>query len=156
MSWSVLNFGDYRGNTLPQILFSDPDWFFRAIDKGAFSNKGHLHGEALELNQKARNIKIPAEYGQKLVAYFNQMPSMKFSHMELVSKPSLQHEGAAPVLCQEVIDMSAPRYMAEYDKLSYSSMLFFLKHILFGDARVQLTKKRCEDFFDNPDNFKIS
>jgi hypothetical protein len=155
LSWSLLNFGDYRGNTLPQVLFSDPDWFFEAIDKGTFSNKGNLHGEALELNQKARNIKIPPEHGQKLVAYFTHIPSMKLSHMELVSEPWRQKEGAAPVSCEKVIDMSTPRHMAEYDKLSYSSMLSFIKYILFGDAEVHMTKKRCEDFFDNPDNFKI-
>jgi len=156
MSWSLLNFGEYKGNTLPQVLFSDPDWFFGAIDKGTFRNKGDLYGEALELNNKARNIKIPPEHGKKMVAYFTHIPTMKLSHMELVSEPWRQNQGIAPVECQEVIDMSVPRYIAVYDKLGYSRMLSFLKYILFGDARVHMTKKRCEDFFNNPDNFRIS
>ena len=33
MIWTTLNFSRHVGKTLPQILFSDPDWFFWAMDK---------------------------------------------------------------------------------------------------------------------------
>lgn len=41
MPWSVVNFGPkFKGKTLPQIIFDDPDWFFWGIEKDIFSNKG--------------------------------------------------------------------------------------------------------------------
>jgi hypothetical protein len=57
MRWTTLNFGKHAGKTLPEIILSDADWFFWAVNKRAF--KGRLANEAEELVQKARAIKIP-------------------------------------------------------------------------------------------------
>ena len=63
MVWSELKFGRHKGKTLPQILFSDPDWFFWAIDDNVFQNKGSLYSEAKDLDYKARNIKnLPFQF----------------------------------------------------------------------------------------------
>src|SRR5450759_2541978 len=50
MIWSVINFGTHKGKTLPQVLFSDPVWFFWAIEEGVFQNRGTLRGQAADLN----------------------------------------------------------------------------------------------------------
>ena len=38
MTWSELPFGQRREKTLPQVVLSDPDWFFWAIEKDAFQD----------------------------------------------------------------------------------------------------------------------
>ena len=55
--WSTLEIGKHPGRSLPQILFSDPDYFFWAVEKKIF--QGRLAAEAAELAWKARHIKIP-------------------------------------------------------------------------------------------------
>ena len=37
MPYTELNFGKYRGHTLPWIVFHDPSWFFWAYSKGILS-----------------------------------------------------------------------------------------------------------------------
>ena len=56
--WSVLNFGRYRGKTLPQVLLRDPDYFFWAAEDGALDRDGFADDACL-LDYRARNIKIP-------------------------------------------------------------------------------------------------
>jgi len=46
MKWTELDFGRYRGKTLPQVLFTDPDWFLWAVEEGAFRSKPGLAEEA--------------------------------------------------------------------------------------------------------------
>jgi hypothetical protein len=52
MRWVSLNFGKHAGKILPQIILSDADWFFWALNKGVF--KGRLANEAAKLVQRAR------------------------------------------------------------------------------------------------------
>ncbi|SRR6266446_10957927 len=35
----TLSFGRYNGRSLPEIVLTDPDWFFLAISKGVFQGK---------------------------------------------------------------------------------------------------------------------
>lgn len=157
MGWSIVNFGKHKKKTLPQILFSDPDWFFWAVEEGVFKNKGVLSREANELNLKACNIKIPSRHGQNMKAeYFIHRPTMKFSRMKLISAAQPDHEGASPTFRKDVMDLSFPRQITPYDKLGCSHMLSSMKFYLFGSESVRMTKKRCEDFFDDSDNFEIA
>ncbi len=70
MAWTPLNFGKYKGKSLPQVLFADPDWFFWAVENAVFENRPGLKTEADDLNRKARNIRIPGSDGvRRLVEY---------------------------------------------------------------------------------------
>src|SRR5215469_1570395 len=55
--WIPLPFGKYTGLTLPQVLFTDPDYFFWV--KGVL--KGALEIEAEQVARKACRIRIPRE-----------------------------------------------------------------------------------------------
>ncbi len=39
MPWTELPFGKHKGKTLPQVVFSDPDWFYWAVEKNIFKSK---------------------------------------------------------------------------------------------------------------------
>ncbi|MCK4334712.1 hypothetical protein KAX06_08040 [candidate division WOR-3 bacterium] len=154
MDWLIVNFGKHKGKTLPQILFSDPDWFFEAIEKEYFKNRGILSKEADDLYRKACNIKIPSAGGPNMIAEYIIDPSRgKFFDMKLVPEDKPPHEGSSVTFRKSVIDLSVPRQIASYDKLGYSRMLSSVKFYLFGSGSVRMTKKRCEEFFENSDNF---
>jgi hypothetical protein len=55
MYWSTMPFGKYGGQTLPEIIIRDPDWFFYMLP----NLYGRLGEEAQNLARKARAIKIP-------------------------------------------------------------------------------------------------
>ena len=154
MSWTELDFGKHRGLTLPQVLFKDPDWFFWAVSNDAFRARARLKSEALDLNEKARQIKVP-QFGRDalVVEYWIHSPTRKFSHFDLVPESRPHHVGSSSTHRSNVIDMSYPRCIAPYDKLGCKSMLSSLKHYLFGSKSARMTKQRCEDFFDEPQNF---
>ena len=155
MSWSVVSFGKHEGKSLPQIIFSDPDWFFWAIENDAFKGKGRLEKEAEELDRKARTIKIPQSGEEQLVAeYAVHGPTGKFADMELVPVSRPPHEGSTPTSRRDVIDLSVPRQIADYDKLGYRNLLASVKFYLFGRLDARMTRKRCEEFFENDANFE--
>lgn len=154
MSWSIVFFGKHKGKTLPQIIFNDPDWFFWAVENGVFKNKGPLAREAEGLARRAKTIRIPDAGGKRgLAEYIIHPPTGKFSHMEIVSADQPEHEGSSPTFRAPVIDLSVPRAIARYDKLGCRSLLSSVKYILFGSKSTRMTQQRCEDFFNNPDNF---
>lgn len=155
MIWSIVNFGRYKGKTLPQILFSDPDWFFNAVEKDFF--KDALKSEAQDLLHKAKNIKIPNnEDGGQIVEYVVHQPTGKFSHFNVVSADTPEHEGSSPTFRKPVIDMSVCRSRADYDKWGNKLLIGCIKDYIFGNKDIVLTKKRCGEFFDDPTNFSIT
>ena len=62
--WSTLEIGKHAGRSLPQILFSDPDYFFWAVEKKIF--QGRLATEAAELGGSA-SYQNPQTRPRKLV-----------------------------------------------------------------------------------------
>lgn len=156
MAWTVVNFGKYRdkGKSLPQILFDDPDWFFWAYSEGVFNNKGGLQQEADDLYQKATTINIPDNDDNDLIVeYYIHQPTGKFSHFDIVPSDRSPHEGGSPSFRSKVIDMSVPRKIASYDKLGCKELIKSLKRHVFGNSNTRISKKKCESFFSDPNNF---
>lgn len=156
MSWSEIYFGKHKGKTLPQVVFSDPDWFFWAIDHGVFTGKGVLENEAKEIKKKATSIRIPQKGSKELVAEYGLHPSNRtFCDLEIVPKSRPPHEGSTETFRSPVIDLSVPRQIKDYDKLGCRILISTVKFYLFGDPKRQMTKKRCEGFFSDDSNFVI-
>jgi len=155
MTWSVVNFGKHKGKTLPQIIFADPDYFFWAIEEKVFANKGSLAQEAREINHKARNIKIPQKKGKEklIVEYIIHPPTGKFGAIELVPFSRPPHEGSSPTFRSDNLDLSTPRAISSYDKSGCRRMIRTMKYYLFGNENIHMTKNKCEEFFDDNNNF---
>ena len=151
MRWTPLKIGKHEGKTLPQVMFSDPDWFFWAYEKGIFV--GHQLEEAREIYRKSQSIRVPQSGGRKnVVEIIIDKPSGKFGTISRINEP----EGPHGLYISDVIDMSIPRKICQHDKTGYHNFLIAMKAILFGDSRRRMTKKRCEEFFENNDNFLVS
>jgi hypothetical protein len=155
MTWTQLDFGKHKGKTLPQVLFSDPDWFFWAVETGVFNTRPRFASEAKLLDERAQKIKIPTgEHSDPVVEYLIHRPTMKFSHFKIVPREQELHEGASPAFRLSVIYMSVPRRIARYDKLGCKSLLSSLKFYLFGSKSARVGKERAEAFFADAANFE--
>lgn len=152
MAWTTLQFGKHKGKTLPQVVFSDPDWFFWAIEEGLF--KGLLKAEANMINTRARSIRIPNNASGNLEAeYLIHPPTGKFAGMDIVPKSQPLHQGSSPAFRKTVIDLSTARSIAPYDKLGCKNLVSAAKHALFGSSSARMSSERCESFFDTLANF---
>lgn len=155
LSWSTVEFGKYKGRnkSLPQIVLSDPDWFFWAIEQNAFAKYKALGHEAQDVARKARNIRIPSRYGtNKEVEYTIHGPTGKAGSFKIVEASSPPHVGSTTTFRKSVIDLAVAREIKSYDKLGNKISLDSMKKIVFPDVK-RLTKKRCKEFFSDNNNF---
>jgi hypothetical protein len=155
MNWTVLTFGKHKGKTLPQIMFSDPDWFFWAWENNAF--KGELLRQAQEIYMKATAIRVPQDDGEKrIVEYIVDQGTGKFGTISIVRSDLENYGPMSKYRVTEVIDMRIPRQYARHDKFGYKNFLSAMKGILFGDPSHRMNEKRCAEFFEDDRNFVLT
>jgi hypothetical protein len=115
-AWRTLRFGKHAGKSLPQVVLSDPDWFFWAIEEDIF--RGPLADEARDLAHKACHIKIPKPDPHNWrVGYLIEADGL-IRGFEIVpnSRTNACSHGT-------FLDLSYPRRFKAYDKLGYKLML---------------------------------
>lgn len=167
MAWTELNFGQYKGLTLPQVLFLDPDWFFWVYNEGRHQERGKLTYEFEAMYQKARNVKIPRRDTKDLeVRYYidpepaGGKPERGFSSMDICRRGRISYfEDKEDVfVTRDVIDFRVPWELLKKDKDGYNDFLKKVKMWLFGTRflEIDMTRKECEAFFENPDNFVLT
>ena len=149
--WSLLKAGKYAGRSLPQILFMDPDYFFWAVEKKVF--QGRLAAQAAELARKTRHIKIPKPDPENWCVEYFFTPENKFSWYHLIEAGRAPHVGSSITRRSKHIDMSVVRGACRYDKRGYKRFVKTMKRHLFGNSATRMTAERCEEFFDDRDNF---
>ncbi len=154
MPWTPLNFGKYKDKTLPQVVLMDPDWFFWAWEEKIFQDKPIYLREVEDIFRKSTHIKVPQRGGEKIVVEYVINPaSLKFDSARLVPASSPRHEGASQMRRLDVFSLRFPRDIKTYDKYGGKSLIEVLKRDILGNPRMRLTKRCCEAFFDDPNNF---
>lgn len=161
--WTEITFGKYKGKTIPQILFKDPNWFFSAVESKLF--KGELKKEAQELSRKAKYIKIPPKcnyeidsfYTYKIVAYFIDPYTKKYLTMSIsdYKKTKSIKNIRNFIFERDSFDLSIVREINPYDQNGSKLFLKDIKFHLFGDPNYRMTKKQCEEFFGCDSNFSF-
>jgi hypothetical protein len=146
MHWTTLNFGKHAGKSLPQIIISDPDWFFWAVACGVFT--GTLAAEAEDLVDKATAIKIPKSNPDRWRVEYRHEDKGSFLGFEFVRANSHcgHHWTRLPHL-----DLSCVRRGKAYDKKGCRNLLRDFRRYCLG--KKSATKRRCEKFFSNSKNF---
>ena len=154
MAWTRLTFGKHKGKTLPQIVFSDPDWFFWAWENEIFDTPV-LRGEVTRINERARRIRIPNDGGVDRIAEYIIHPATRnVTDVDFVPKSQTHIYGAGGAICRDVIDLSVPRSVQSYDKMGGRLVIQAVKPLLFpGVGRV--TRQLLDAFFDDDNNFVI-
>lgn len=145
--WSKVHLGKYEEKTLPQILLTDPDYFFWAVETGLFNRSPALAAEAAQLEFNATHIRIPRPDPQNWRIQYIHDHHDKFCGFTIVQLTK-QTEAHPPYL-----DLSIVQQFRKYDKLGNKMLLSDFKQHYFGSKEARLTKKRCEEFFDNGANF---
>jgi hypothetical protein len=151
MVWTQLSFGLHRGKTIPEVLFTDPRWFFEALEAGKFKKHPALLNEVEDLNRSARRIKVPTtEPPGSVVEYYTLQPQGTFHRFEIVcgDAPPYRNNDVFTAFRRPTIDMSVPRNRPEYKKF-----MFKLREIRFNGSSTCFTKKEAEDFFADSENF---
>jgi hypothetical protein len=146
--WSTIKFGKHAGKTLPQVLLSDADWFYWALEDNVF--KGPLVNEAKKLADKARWIRIPKPDPENWRIEYIFMADGKFAGFEIVNPNRPPHQGS---MRSDHLDLSVVRQTKRYDKLGHKLLLKTFRYYFFGKENASLTRKRCEEFFNNERNF---
>ena len=152
--WSIISFGKkHKGKSLPEVILHDPDWFFWAVEAHYFRKHPDLQAEARDLSYKACNIKIPRANPQEWRIRYVTTRDGKFADFEIIDAATpLSHD--LPTMWRHVhLDLAVPRSLKRYDKLGYKLLLKRFRHHFLGSTRTPLTKRWCEDFFANSNNF---
>lgn len=151
--WSSINFGKFYGlgKTLPEIVLSDPDWFFHMHEQAGFL--GGLAREAEQVARKARQIRIPGKSPRDFkVQYCMSGDTGKFWYIDIVRADEPFPIEQTFERC-DFLDLSYPRRRRQYDKRGGKRIIRELKILVFGNEHMRLTKAVCERFFNNPRNF---
>ncbi|MDP7202414.1 MAG: hypothetical protein QGI50_15930, partial [Dehalococcoidia bacterium] len=72
MVWTPLGFKKHRGKTIPQVVFTDPDWFFHMYENRRFEGRHAV--EAEEIYKRATSIKVRQDGKEELVADYFRNP----------------------------------------------------------------------------------
>lgn len=150
--WSSLRIGKHNGKTLPQILLTDPDYFFWATEQDDFF-RGRLGNEAKNIYRKARRIKIPKPDPENWRVEYYLSPDGKFSHFDIVESGRPRHIGSSKTSRAEKVDFAYVRQTRDYDKLGYKLFIKSFKYFYFGSETARLSQAKCEAFFDDGANF---
>jgi hypothetical protein len=154
MTWTVVNFGKHEGKTLPQIVLTDPDWFFWAVENQAFNRLPQLKKEANDIRRKAKRIRVTGPKGsQAKVEYDIDPRTAKLAGVSVIPSSQPQHQGSTPTHVEDFFDLSMAQQISPYDKLGGKIIVRVLKHRVFGDENARLTRRRCENFFDDDSSF---
>jgi hypothetical protein len=145
MIWTTLSFGKHLGKTLPQIILDDPDWFFWILP----TLYGRMKVEADDLARKASKIKVPRRNPRKWCVEFRYAHGNRFCGFDIVRADSFMDPRWSVRL--PYLDLRLLRSHKVYDKKGYKNMIRDFRRLYF-DGR-NFTKKRCEGFFGNDDNF---
>jgi hypothetical protein len=152
--WSEIQFGRHAGKSIPQVLFSDPDYFFWAWEKDVFPAYNGLHSEAARAHRRATAIIVPERNGVAHVVEYSTDPTMsRLEEVDFVPADGSAHHGASITLRRDHLDMSMPRQLRRYDKGGMKILVWGMKGFYFGDERFRLNRQRAEAFFDDETYF---
>jgi hypothetical protein len=147
MKWTILNFGKHVGRTLPQIVLSDPNWFFWAHRKKIFCDR--LAIEAKILAARATHIRIPKRPPRRWQVEYRWDREGRFLGFDFVEAKSSCH---SPLLSRlPHLDLGYVRRGTFHDKRDCRRLIQEFRRRYFQGSN--LTKRRCEGFFDYEDNF---
>lgn len=154
MEWTLLDFGKYETKSLPEIIFSDPDYFIWCFEHDIFRRTPQLESESEFLYERIRSIKIPDNANRELVAQFSlDKDTGELKRLKII--PVYKYKTKLDIYRSSIIDLTFPRTYNYSDPHITKWFLKPLFSIIFQDFHHQPSKTECEDFFNNDDNFGL-
>jgi len=134
------------GSFCPQIMLSDPDYFYWGLGKGAF--RGRLDEEAAEIGRKSCSIKIPKSDPENWRIEYQFTYDDKFAGFSIIDEKSAESAPGNSKIAAH-LDLSLPRRLKKYDKFGNELMLGDFRDYYFDGGK--LTK----EFFLDDGNFLV-
>jgi hypothetical protein len=144
--WTKLHFGKHAGRTLPQVILSDPNWFFWAVSKDVLVGQLGIEAEALE--RRARNIRIPKPKPKEWEIEYRFDHDLRFLGFGFVKANCIFHAAYSSYLPH--LDLAYVRRGHIHDIRDCRQLISDVRRLYFQG--LNLTKKRCESFFDDERN----
>lgn len=154
MPWTKIGFGKHTRKTLPQVPFSDPSWFFGAVERHEFDASPELGAEANVILRRATRMRIPPRDGVEQRIDFIVRRGKLWDALPVSADQPRQSGGSRSSRPGEV-DLSVPWQIDREDRHGVTRMLRCVKLCVFGDEKKRLSKKEIEAFFSNEDNFVV-
>jgi hypothetical protein len=145
--WTEVMRGKFDGMTLPQLVLTDPDRFFWAVEQKKFW--GPIDRIASDVARKARRIRIPLAGPEPMVVEYIVHPRSRLLQDVEVVPASRPVKGPRA----DWIDLSFARQIRNYDKHGGQVLVQAVKAHCFREPKTRLTAKRCKEFFENAANF---
>ena len=149
MIWSKLNFGKHAGKNLAQVVFLDPNWFFWAVGKGVFHGRIEFEAAADALARRARNILIPKRRPKDWEVEYRWDRDGRFLGFDFVKAQSSFYHPLFNRLPH--LNLAYIRRASVHDIRDCRELIRDFRYHYFGG--LNLTKVRCEQFFENELNF---
>jgi hypothetical protein len=150
VTWTPVTFGKHAGLTLPQIMLTDPGWAFWAFERKIFY--GRFAPEASDVYDKARRIRICKRRPERWLVDYRYDDTGRFLGFSFVRARNAPWLGSGHIR-SEWLDLSRIRMNRPYDKGGGRNLLRDFRQYYFCDRN--LTKRRCNDFFDDNNNFIV-
>jgi len=130
--WTIVDFVKFAGKllTLPQIILTDPDWFWYLIEKEGF--RGRLAREAADIAQKVRRIRTSSQNRRRWKVRYHFTREGSFLSFDVFDTQIVTaYTGSASTLVSDFIDLSIVRPAKSYDKNGNRRLIKCLKYHLY-------------------------
>ncbi|QFR39128.1 hypothetical protein A9Q91_02740 [Candidatus Gracilibacteria bacterium 28_42_T64] len=154
--FTEVDFYECEGNKkiLPQIIFTDPGWFFDTLENGGFKKGYALLKQAEYLNERARNIRIPKDDPSQWRVEYILTVSGEYQSFSIVENNLPKRTGLENVIESDRINMYFPMTLPGYCKEWYIPFMSDLISSLFGKQKKLISGELSEIFFCDDSNFK--
>jgi hypothetical protein len=154
MNWTLSNFGNRGLLSLPQLLFRDPDFFFYTMRNRGFDP--WIRAEANIIYNRATSIKIPQINGIDHDAQYIIHSSRRGFSFAALAFIRRNPPYPPDITVSHIIDMSFPQRLSTYNKGGYKRMIKDIKCLYYANRSRYMTRRRCEQFFNDDANFVLS
>ena len=151
VTWTSLQFGKYKGQTLTQIILKDPDYFYWGLGIKLF--RGRQDEEAAEIARNSCCVKIPKPDPENWRIEYRFTYDDNFAGFSIIDKKSAAHHSENSKI-SEYLDLTVPRCLNKYDKFGNQLMLNNFREYYFNGEK--LTREKCDRFFIREQNFLMS
>ncbi len=158
-----LRFGKYNRKTVEQVFFTDPGYVWWMHQQGFHNGTSKFKLRADEqqrlqtLIRRARHLRIPGTCtwckDDKPVTrmFLTQHTSGGLARVDFDCENCTYGGGSRSIALKP--GFYTPDIYRGYDKTGGKFLVQAIKYAFFGDESYRITKKRAEDFFNNPQNF---
>jgi hypothetical protein len=150
--WSTLRFGKHQGKSLPEVILTDPGWFYWAYSNSIFREP--LNEEAGEIASSASRIKPPKDDWKNWRIHYQISEDKRLLDFSVIDAQTVSHLPQNGVV-SEHLDLSLPARLRDCGhRTRYDLMLKSTYRHYFGGS--EPSGSDCEWFFHNFRNFLTS